>query len=100
MDCRRQIGQREGMVRRSRLLKVKPQVRQTAGDQVKAPAGPGVFGHMLEMSIDLFFRQREALGQFQSRTGLLPEQLPDGLAESKHKNCFLFSVFYFRKKTS
>jgi hypothetical protein len=65
------------------------------GNQVKTPAGPGIFGHMLEMSIDLFFRQREALGQFQGGMGLLLEQLPNGLAECKHEKtvfCFRFSV--------
>ena len=64
------------------------------GDQVKAPASPGVSGHMLEMSINLFFRQGEALGQFQGGMGLLPEQLTDGLAERKHQEPF--SVFGFR----
>ncbi len=62
------------------------------GDQVKTPAGPGISGHMLEMSMDLFFRQREALGQFQGGMGLLPEQLTDGLAECKHEK----TVFGFR----
>jgi len=39
---------------------------------------------MLEVRIDLFFRQGELPGQLQSRQGLLLEQFFHGLADGLH----------------
>ena len=71
MDSCWQMGQRDGMVRRSRFLKAKPQFLQTGGylKMPSRPRGPGEVGQVVQ---DLFFRQRQALGEFQAGERLPP----------------------------
>ena len=45
------------------------------GDQVETKARPGGPGQMLEVLINLFFRDGQALGEFQGGEGLFLEQL-------------------------
>ena len=45
------------------------------GDQVETKARPGGPGQMLEVFINLFFRDGQALGEFQGGEGLFLEQL-------------------------
>ncbi len=54
------------------------------GDQMETPARPGSPGQVLQMLINLFFRHRQALGEFQGGVRLFLEQLFDGLANSDH----------------
>jgi hypothetical protein len=55
------------------------------GDDLEMEAGAGSLGEMGEMRKDLFFGEREELGELQARVSLLGQELFHGLTRSAHE---------------